>query len=275
MASWAILVIIGSVHTKHASSVWDQVAEKAEPSWYLDPLVAKQKREVHQALVRKWLPSVACPTILKTDLFEEAFGDDHLLCDLAAAARQVIGIDIAERTVSQAKSNATFRRSAFAVGDVRQLPFKTASFDFVFSNSTLDHFDHPADLKCSVGELVRIMRPGGLLLITLDNPLNPLYHLLRAVTRGGLSPFKLGCTLSKSGLNDSLRDRGMEVLGNDWLIHNPRLVSTAMFKVLRAVLRSRADVPISTLLKWFSALERLPSRHLTACFVAACARKPQ
>ena len=35
---------------------WNQVGAAARPNWYLDPLVARQKREVHASLLHRWLP---------------------------------------------------------------------------------------------------------------------------------------------------------------------------------------------------------------------------
>ena len=46
------------------------------PNWYLHPLVAEQKRHVHLELARRWTDGLAVSAALKTDLFEEAFGDD-------------------------------------------------------------------------------------------------------------------------------------------------------------------------------------------------------
>jgi hypothetical protein len=71
-----------------------------------------------------------------------------------------------------------------------------------------------------------------------------------------------------------LEEAGLEVLATDVLIHNPRLISTLLFLALRRLLGRRADAPIRTLLKLFAALGHLPTRRFTACFVAACARKP-
>ena len=67
------------------------------------------------------------------------------------------------------------------------------------SLSTLDHFRDPEDLAASLRQLGRIVRPGGLLLLTLDNPTNPLVALRNALPFGllnrlGLSPYFVGAT---------------------------------------------------------------------------------
>jgi hypothetical protein len=64
---------------------------------------------------------------------------------------------------------------------------------------------------------------------------------------------------------------GLEVIACETLIHNPRIVSTVLFLALRRLLRDRADLAIRGLLAAFEVLERLPTRGLTACFLATCA----
>ena len=76
-----------------------------------------------------------------------------------------------------------------------------------------------------------------------------------------------------TGLVDKLKASGLEVTDTDYLIHNPRVVSTALFLALRKVLGRRADRPVDWLLRAFEVLDRLPTRGITACFVAVRARK--
>jgi len=206
-------------------------------------------------------------------VFEEAYGEDQILFDLLPEARRVVGMDVAWSTARAARQRCPAGSFFFLAGDVRELGFPSGTFDLVVSTSTLDHFDSRAELRAAIRELARVLRPGGTLVITLDNPANPTYYLLRWMSRFSWAPFSLGRTASAAELNRSLREAGMEVLGNDWLIHNPRLLSTAIFLGLRRALGAHADTPIRGLLKIFALLGRLPTRRFSACFVAACARK--
>jgi len=63
------------------------------------------------------------------------------------------------------------------VADVRQLDFGDNSIELIISNSTLDHFQQAEDIDRSLAELARVLVPGGLLLVTMDNPLNPVIAL--------------------------------------------------------------------------------------------------
>lgn len=253
---------------------WEIVGAGPAPSWYLDKLAAEQKRRVHQDLIRRWTRDLEVSRVLKTDTFEEACGDDQILFDLFPNAPVVIGMDLAWTTLHNARIRCGNSGVYFLVGDVRSLAVRSQSLDVIVSTSTLDHLDSTEDLSAALREFTRVLRPGGSVIVTVDNPQNPLYAPLRWASRRGWAPFVLGYTVSLSGLVRSLEDVGLEVIATDTLIHNPRLISTLLFLALRRLLGRHADAPIRALLKAFAALGHLPTRRFTACFVAACARKP-
>jgi SAM-dependent methyltransferase len=246
--------------------------EPAPESWYLDPLVARQKGATFLAWIQRSVTPGAISSVLKTDVFEEANGEDRILDVLFSGASRKVGIDIDERIVGKARQKVAGFSALCA--DVRGLPFEAGSFDVVVSTSTLDHFEVAADLPRSIHELARVVAPGGTLLVILDNPCNPLYPLLKWVTRRGVSPFRLGHTVSARRLSELLRQAGLDVQSCDYLIHNPRLVSTAIILALRRILGRRTDPVISALLSLFELLDRLPTRPFTGCFTAVSARKP-
>jgi SAM-dependent methyltransferase len=93
----------------------------------------------------------------------------------AARAGEVIGVDVAGAIVSAAAKR--YPDLDARVADVLALPFDDASFDVVVSNSTLDHFESRSTLRAAVGELARLIVPGGKLIITLDNRMNPIAAL--------------------------------------------------------------------------------------------------
>jgi len=241
-------------------------------SWYLDPLVARQKRDVHQAWFRRAMTGRDPGRVLKTDLFEEANGDDRIFHDLFPRATLPVGIDIERITVRRAslRDGNVF---ACLAGDARSLPFASAAFDSVVSPSTLDHFDSETQIALAVAELARVLRPGGILMITLDNPWNPTYHLLRWFTRNSGATFLLGRTLSLSSLVACLRTNGLEVRDTAFLIHNPRGISTALFIGLRRMMGRSASPVIRMLLKLFALAGETPLRRFTGCFIAVNAVK--
>lgn len=56
---------------------------------------------------------------------------------------------------------------AFTTADLRALPYESGAFDAVYCVSVLEHTDRRAE---AVRELHRVLRPGGLLLLTFDLP---------------------------------------------------------------------------------------------------------
>jgi SAM-dependent methyltransferase len=253
---------------------WEAVGAREAPSWYLDPLVGQQKREVNIELVSRWSAGRDIQTVLKTDLFEEAFGCDQLLPGLFPAARLVCGIDQSAGVTRVAAGRFPSLAAGVSVMDVSMCGFRDGAFDLVISTSTLDHFSGRAAFLTALAELARVLRPGGLLIITLDNPLNPLYHPLKWASRLKSSPFPLGYTPAPATLRADLATAGLAVEDEDWILHNPRGLSTALFLAIRKTMGERADSWIARLLSVFASLGNLPTRRFTACFYGVAARRP-
>jgi SAM-dependent methyltransferase len=256
-----------------SGGAWERVGALQSPSWYLDPLVAAQKRRIHQELVWRWTQGAAIRRALKTDSFEEANGDDCILFDLFPGA-DAVGMDLAFSTALRAQCRCPNQQVRFVVSDARSLAIGANTMDAIVSTSTLDHFDTRAEFESAIDQLADALQPGGVLVITVDNPSNPLYGLLRWASRRDWLPFRLGYTAPLSRLVRCLEDAGLQVTAEDTLIHNPRMISTLLFRGLRLVLGRHADAPIRLLLACFATLGRLPTRRFTACFVAARACKP-
>ena len=161
---------------------WDAVAEL----WQALPpqtLWRRYSDEVNSRLVRDWIPT-GLGTVLKTDLWDEAAGEG-LYPELAVHARRVVGVDVSDQVIQAARRRYPDLEAVRAA--VQALPLAAASVDAVVSNSTLDHFETHAEIDASVAELARVLRPGGTLLLTLDNPLNPLVAVSKAIPLGRLN----------------------------------------------------------------------------------------
>lgn len=75
--------------------------------------------------------------------------------------------------------------------DARDLPFPDASFDVVYSLSSIEHFGAPADIAASAREMGRVLRPGGHAVVVTEcfvrkHPLDtaPVDLLVRLATLG-------------------------------------------------------------------------------------------
>jgi SAM-dependent methyltransferase len=214
-----------------------------------------------------------CSRLLKTDLFDEAVAPG-LYPELAERAEEVVGVDLSSAAVRAAKERYPGLRAH--VGSVLALPFPDASFDAVVSNSTLDHFERRPLLRHAVGELARVIHPGGELIITLDNRLNPLIAVRtsRPVAslhrRLGIVPYFVGVTCGVRGLSNLLRAPGFRVHDTTAIMHCPPQLAAV---VAQHTLRGRAadeveEQHVRRVLRW-ETMERWPTRHLTGHFVAA------
>jgi len=57
---------------------------------------------------------------------------------------------------------------------VRKLRLAEGSLDVIVSISTLDYLDQVADFEMCLDQLFRALRPGGMFMVAMDNPSNPL-----------------------------------------------------------------------------------------------------
>jgi SAM-dependent methyltransferase len=253
------------------SEDWGDVLD----SWEATPAHALWRAHsdaVNLALLRSWLPDGSLERALKTDLFDEAVGGG-LVGELQSRAREVIGIDLAAPVVEAAMAARPGLEGLTA--DVRSLPFEPASFDLVVSNSTLDHFDSVDEIIRALSELARVTRPGGSLVITLDNRQNPIVALRTSrafaalFRRLGLVPYQLGVTCGHRRLAELLAGAGFEVRASEAIMHCPPRVAARVSTLLAR--NGAVDIEAVHLRRVlrFEALARLPTRYLTSHFVAA------
>jgi SAM-dependent methyltransferase len=230
---------------------------------------------LNNALLERWLPAERVESVLKTDLFDE-MSSDGLYPFLARRSRSFVGIDVSAATASLARSRHGGIRAVAA--DVRQLPFPEGAFDLVVSNSTLDHFETRGEIALSLSELYRVLRPGGELIITMDNPANPVIALrnalpFRLLNRLGLTPYYVGATCGEGTLRRLLEKAGFKVAATDTLLHSPRVIVVAIARLMERHAPPGAQSRFLRLLPAFERLGRLPTRLITAHFTAARAVK--
>jgi SAM-dependent methyltransferase len=253
---------------------WDEVAD----SWSASQPQSLW-RSYCDAAHRQWLSAELgdrkFQRALKTDAFDELAGDGGLARDLASRADGLVQIDISHRALHHAHEKAPQAQPTAA--DCRKLPFADGSFDLVFSNSTLDHLDSLEQVAGSLAELYRVLSPGGLLLVTLDNLRNPVIALRnrlpeRLLTRHDLVPYQLGPTCGPGPLRRMLREVGFDPVSLRALMHCPRLPAIR----LAAARERRGDANGESFVRGALAWERLahwPTRYWTGYFVAASATR--
>jgi len=89
---------------------------------------------------------------------------------LAEAGHNVSGIDIAPRMIERAVQEAELRGLScdFRVGSADALPYRDAAFDAVVAMGLLANLP---DDRAALREMLRVLKPGGLLMATMPNTL--------------------------------------------------------------------------------------------------------
>lgn len=259
--------------TRSDTRYWNAVGaewQRSRPS----SLWRKHSDAINRSLVERWLPASGLGRSLKTDAFDEAVGIG-IAPGLATRASTVVSIDLALTTVRVATRD---RAGSGVVADVRSLPFVESSFDAVVSNSTLDHFEDDADIDVSLSELARVMAPGGRLIITMDNPQNPIVSLRNILPfewlhRIGLVPYRYGATTDRNRLRDRLESAGFAVESIDAVLHCPRVLAIPLASWAERALGPSGRDRLRRALGAFERLATWPSRFRTAHFIVALAER--
>ncbi len=254
------------------AAYWDAVAERfLRRRHYLHPELARIKRDAYLSLVERWAPEQARGLVLKTDAFEEAFGEDALAPALSRRAAAVVVAEISPDLAGLARRRLGEAGIRYSAADARRLPFASETFDLIVSPSTLDHFPDPADLQRSLVELRRILKPDGRLILALDNRANITYPLLRAAAWFGLVPFYLGRFYTMKELRSELERAGFSVEAETAIVHNPRLFAVGSMMAARKLRFHRLERWLGRFWRRAQRLENSRWRYRTGTFLACLA----
>lgn len=260
-----------------ASENWDQVVEDFQSSPTLDVWRAYMK-EVYCRLTRRWFAAAPPGRRLKTDLFEEAISLHHPMAEFPEGG---IGMDGSISVVARAKNNLESSSGyRLLVSDLRRSPIRPEALSSILSGSSLDHFETEKELVAGLAEVTAGLAPGGVLLLTLDNPQNPLIWLrnhlpYRLLNHLGLVPYFVGWTWSRRDARQQVESLGLEISDETAIAHVPR--APAMWLDSLSA-RWRGNRIRDTLLQFYLAfefLQWLPTRYLTGYYVAIRACRPK
>jgi len=137
----------------------------AVESPYLDYLHRKDRfpRSLVHRPIREFFKDYLDRAPLATRILDAGCGNgietgpyaDHL---------RVCGIDYQQQYLSFC--GETYPAARYAAADLERIPFADASFDVIVLNQVLEHLEQPAAV---IGELCRVLSPGGKLLVATPN----------------------------------------------------------------------------------------------------------
>ncbi|HSN15350.1 MAG TPA: class I SAM-dependent methyltransferase [Anaeromyxobacteraceae bacterium] len=141
---------------------------KADPE-----LVLEVKAELLLSLLRR---HVGDPRLLR--VLDVGCGLGLVDRLIHGAVRELHAVDSAAGTVQDAARSGAGAR--YAVSDATALPYAEGTFDAAFAVCVMHHVP-PARWQAFMGEMRRVLRPGGLAVVFEHNPLNPVTRI--AVSR--------------------------------------------------------------------------------------------
>jgi len=192
------------------SKLWDATFKRMKKS-HLETNIARYKADENLKLLKKWCDNLKNKKILKTDLFEECYKRDQFSDKIRC--KNIYGIDVSKKiTINSKKRN---KNLIHLVSDICHLPFKDEKFDVVISNSTLDHIK-VKDVPKAIGEIKRVLKDNGILILTIDNKHNPLYTIgLFLGNRLNLLPFHQERCYTVKEVKRLINDKNLKVVDED------------------------------------------------------------
>lgn len=130
----------------------------------------------------------------------------HFLANQRAA---VVGIDISLNAIQMVRKKKT--PLILLCADARKLPFGDCSFDVVFHQGVLEHFEDPLVL---LKEQRRVLKDGGALLVDVPQKFQPYTLMKRKRMRDGTWPFGWETEYSYFELKRLLEHVGFKIRGH-------------------------------------------------------------
>jgi SAM-dependent methyltransferase len=158
---------------------------------------------------------------------------------LVARGYAVVGLD------PSAGMLEVMRRRAPQIGAVHgsatEMPFADGEFDLSLSVATMHHIAEPAAVRAALAEMVRVVAPGGLVLVWDHNPRNPYWpYLMKRVPQDVGEERLIGLDELLAGL----RAGGAEPLVSRQLGLVPDFTPPALLSVAAAVERAAERTPL-------------------------------
>ena len=154
---------------------FDAIASEYEeeiPAHVRDRLLTKKVDVIAATLTAQGIPRGARGLDL-------GCGQGWYLAELCARGYAVDGTDYSTGQLANARAHVDARAHRAALllrADARALPFADDSYDFVYGINAVHHLVSADAQARALGEIVRVLRPGGVFLLHEINTINPVFR---------------------------------------------------------------------------------------------------
>ena len=101
------------------------------------------------------------------DVLDAGMGPGRLCEELARRGWRAHGVDASREMVEAARARLPEARERLCHAPIEELPFDRGSFDVVVATGVLEY----SQIELALGELTRVLRPGGKAVVSYPNPL--------------------------------------------------------------------------------------------------------
>ncbi|OGN10599.1 MAG: hypothetical protein A3J46_05315 [Candidatus Yanofskybacteria bacterium RIFCSPHIGHO2_02_FULL_41_11] len=139
------------------------IAEKGEEIWNWSSSAGRLRWERRSRVFRNFIGNDS------KKVLEVGCGTGLFTGQLALTNNQIVAIDISPALLDLAQKRTVFQNVIFKNEDAHRTSFEDQSFDFIVGISALHHLD----IKLALKEFFRLLKPGGKIMFTEPNMLNP------------------------------------------------------------------------------------------------------
>lgn len=217
----AKIINLSSFPIHEYSEFWDKIALHGD---YQNKALRDYMTSQYANLISRWLGTVRNKSILKTDVYEEAFHNKSVL-EIFRWGNRITGIDVSKIVINKVKEKPCFNYiRSLKVGDRKNRIFKKSEFDIVLSLSTLDHLPKN-ELSQALNSINYELKKCGMLILSLNNSHNIMFYAIHKLD----SLFRLKFPsnfYSMVEAKESLAKSGFKVINEDYIIFIPPFFRT-------------------------------------------------
>jgi SAM-dependent methyltransferase len=258
---------------RNLSKFWDEVGNQMDNNYayYLCSLMGQYKKREFCKVIRT-IKINRTAVILKTDSFEESFGSDGILQFFLKKPAKTISLDISPKMLNFSKQKLKNRGLLAVATNICEMPFKETTVSLIFSSST---YGYLKNIKRGLKEAYRILKPGGMLLISLNNRSNILFRILTKTYHFlGFIPFPVSSFYSRKEIKKLLEEAGFIIIYQEPIVHIPPFLNSFIYFLdrFKKFGTQRLSEVIITVLGWYSN-SKLKIKSFTGWYILFKAKK--